>query len=326
MSESSEVDSRQVERRPDFIPQISVIIPTRNESENIRPLLVRLAEALPDYSIESIFVDDSDDNTAEVVTSFMDQVPFPVHLIVRPPLERNGLSGAVVDGFASAQGEWVCVIDADLQHPPEMIPVLFKQAQKTGADIVVGSRSGDLFGPFGLSRLRSLNSKVLTIVARTLFPRRLKNVSDPLTGLFLVRRGGVDVGALRPDGFKILLEILVRNPGLQVSEVHFQFAPRYSGESKADVREGGRFFRHLLTLRSTANPHLGRFLVVGFLGFLGNIILFWFFLNLELLSAVVSTWLTAELLWLAIFFALDLWVLANKKARVEGEDFGASSY
>jgi putative flippase GtrA len=160
-----------------------------------------------------------------------------------------------------------------------------------------------------------LNSKILTTVARTLFPRRLKNVSDPLTGLFLVRRDGVDVGALRPDGFKILLEILVRNPGLQVSEVHFQFAPRYSGESKADVREGGRFFRHLLTLRTTANPHLGRFLVVGLLGFLGNIVLFEVFSNLELLSPVLSTWLTAELVWLAIFFALDFWVFSEQESE-----------
>jgi dolichol-phosphate mannosyltransferase len=313
MSELATVQSSQGERRSDSIPQISIIIPTRNESENVRPLLNRLAETLSDFAIEAIFVDDSDDDTAEVITSIIDQFPFSIRLIVRPGPDRNGLSGAVVEGFAAAVGEWVCVMDADLQHPPETIPAMWKQAQKTGADIVVGSRSGDLFGPFGLSQLRSLNSKILTIIARTLFPRRLKNVADPLTGLFLVRRSGVDVDALRPDGFKILLEILVRHPGLQVSEVNFQFAPRYSGESKADVREGGRFFRHLIILRSTANPHLGRFIVVLISSLIGNAALFMALTGWIHSSPNLSAFLTAELVWLAIFIALEFWVFSEQE-------------
>ncbi|MFN2117106.1 MAG: glycosyltransferase [Candidatus Promineifilaceae bacterium] len=312
MSELSDSEPRQNDKSPGSIPQISIIIPTRNESENIRPLLLRLTETLSDFDIEIIFVDDSDDGTADVITSNSDLFPFPIRLIARPTPQRNGLSGAVVDGFAAVEGEWVCVMDADLQHPPETIPVMWEQAQKTGADIVVGSRSGDLFGPYGLSRLRSLNSKILTIVARTVFPRRLKNVADPLTGLFLVRSAEVDVAALRPDGFKILLEILVRNPGLQVSEVNFQFEPRHSGESKADVREGGRFFRHLITLRSTANPHLGRFLVVIVLSLIGNAALFSALTAWGKFSPVISAFLTAELIWLAIFFALDLWVFSEQ--------------
>jgi dolichol-phosphate mannosyltransferase len=312
MSELSDPKSSHGERRSDSIPKISIIIPTRNESENIRPLLVRLAETLSDFAIETIFVDDSDDGTPEVIASLQDQFPFAIRLIIRPVPDRNGLSGAVVEGFTAARGEWVCVMDADLQHPPETIPAMMEQAQKTGADIVVGSRSGDFFGPFGLSRLRSLNSKILTIIARTLFPRRLKNVADPLTGLFLVRRAGVDVDAMRPDGFKILLEILVRNPGLQVSEVNFQFAPRYSGESKADVREGGRFFRHLIILRSTANPHLGRFLVVVILSFLGNTALFISLTSWLHLSPNLSALLTAEIIWFVFFFALEFWVYSDQ--------------
>ncbi|MFN2254128.1 MAG: glycosyltransferase [Candidatus Promineifilaceae bacterium] len=297
---------------PDSTPQISIIIPTRNESQNIAPLLDRLAAALRDYDMETVFVDDSDDDTAVEITAAGENYPFAVHLIARTPPQRNGLSGAVVDGFKAVRGDWVCVMDADLQHPPETIVRMLEQAEKSGADIIVGSRSGDFFGPYGLSRLRSLNSKVLTIVARTLFPRRLKNVSDPLTGLFLVRREAVDVQMLRPDGFKILLEILVRNPALQVSEVHFQFAPRHSGESKADVREGGRFFRHLITLRSTANAHLGRFIVVVILSFLLNTTLFVLFVNWNLIPFLAAL-LAAEFTWLAIFFALELWVFSERE-------------
>ena len=189
MSELSDMEAGQFDLTPQSTSQISIIIPTRNESENIGPLLARLVDTLPNDDIEIVFVDDSTDNTAEVIAATADRCPFAVRLIARtPPQKEMVLSGAVVDGFAAAHGEWVCVMDADLQHPPETITRMWEQAQKTGADIVVGSRSGDLFGPHGLSRLRSLNSKMLTIVARTLFPRRLKNVSDPLTGLFLVRR------------------------------------------------------------------------------------------------------------------------------------------
>lgn len=314
MSVLSEAEANQVAVSPDSAPQITIIIPTRNESDNIRPLLIRLGETLSDFSIEALFVDDSTDDTVAVINGAAEDFPFPIRVIARPPERRNGLSGAVVEGFDAAQGEWVCVMDADLQHPPETIGSMWELAQKTGADIVVGSRQGDLFGPFGLSRLRSLNSKALTIFARTLFPRRLKNVSDPLTGLFLVKRAGVDVPSLRPDGFKILLEILVRNPGLQVSEVHFEFAPRHSGESKADVREGGRFFRHLVKLRSTANPHLGRFLVVTLLSLLGNTALFAFLVSWDRLPPIISAWLAAEISWLAVFFALEIWVFSERES------------
>ena len=264
--------------------------------------------------LETLFVDDSTDDTAQVIAAAAAEYPFPVRLLARPVAQRNGLSGAVVDGFALAGGEWVCVMDADLQHPPETIISMWELAQKTGADIVVGSRQGDLFGPFGLSRLRSLNSKLLTILARTLFPRKLKNVSDPLTGLFLVRRSGVDAASLRPDGFKILLEILVRNPALQVSEIHFQFAPRHSGESKADVREGARFFRHLLVLRSTANRHLGRFLILAVVSLVANSLLFWSLAGGQRLAPLPSSLLAAELTWLLLFFALEFWVFSERES------------
>lgn len=252
---------------------ISVIVPTRNEADNILPLLARLHGALRVVPIEVIFVDDSTDNTPEVIQKATADFSFPIRLIARPPERRNGLSGAVVEGMEAAVGEWLCVIDADLQHPPEMAAQLLEQAERTRADIVVGSRKADAFGPLGLSRRRSLTSQLLTILARMVFPRLLKNVSDPLTGLFLVRRTAVDLIRLQPEGFKILLEILIRHPSLRVAEIHFDFAPRHGGQSKADLHEGLRFFRHLMRLRLTANVHFQRFLVVVFSTMLGNLAL-----------------------------------------------------
>lgn len=244
-------------------PQLSVVVPTRNEAGNVGPLLDRLSAALAEIPFEVIFVDDSTDATPEFVAVLAAEPSRPpVRLIHRPPEERDGLSGAVVVGIAAARGEWACVMDADLQHPPEGVLRLLEQADRTGADLVVASRRADFIGPVGLSRARALTSQTLTILARTLFPRVLKNVSDPLTGFFLVRRTALNLDMLQPDGFKILLEILVRHPELHVSEIFFDFAPRHEGESKADLNEGMRYFRHLTRLRWRVNDHLARFLLV----------------------------------------------------------------
>ncbi len=261
-------------------PLLSVVVPTRNEADNIAPLLDRLAETLATVDYEVIFVDDSTDATPETVTALAAPPDYdPIILIHRPSDRRNGLSGAVVEGIAAAQGEWVCVMDADLQHPPEAVSQLLGQAERTGADLVVASRRADFIGPVGLSRARAMTSQTLTILARGLFPRVLKNVSDPLTGYFLVRRSALDLDTLQPDGFKILLEILVRHPELHVSEIFFDFAPRHEGQSKADLNEGMRYFRHLTRLRWSVNRHLARFLLV---------IVVAVGLNLVLLAALVG--------------------------------------
>jgi glycosyltransferase involved in cell wall biosynthesis len=251
---ASSLDSESVE--------LTVIVPTRNEANNILPLLTRVSAALAGESFEVVFVDDSTDQTPEIVSEAVSTSAFPITLVARPETRRNGLSGAVVEGIEVARGRWLCVIDGDLQHPPEMIPRLLDQARRTGADIVVASRQADIIGPIGLSRARALTSQILTIMARMVFPRVLKNVSDPLTGFFLVRRAAVDPSILQPEGFKILLEILVRHPDLRVTELLFDFGPRHEGQSKADLNEGMRFFRHLTRLRLTVNQHLIRFLIL----------------------------------------------------------------
>ena len=253
--------TRQPTTEPPTV-ELTVIVPTRNEAGNVGPLLDRLGEALAGHSFEVLFVDDSTDATPQRIDAQAAARPFPVRLIARPPARRNGLSGAVVEGMAAAAGRWLCVIDADLQHPPELIPRLLAQANRTAADIVVASRQADWLGPVGLSRARALTSQTLTILARVVFPRVLKNVSDPLTGFFLARRSAVDTATLQPEGFKILLELLARHPDLRVTELHFDFAPRHEGHSKADLNEGMRFFRHLTRLRLTVNQHLSRFLLL----------------------------------------------------------------
>jgi dolichol-phosphate mannosyltransferase len=292
-------------------PQLTVIVPTRNETANIEPLLQRLSAALAALSFAVLFVDDSDDNTPAKIQAMAVTFDFPIKVITRPPQQRDGLSGAVVAGLRAANSEWVCVMDADLQHPPELVPIMLERAQETKADIVVGSRKAEWYGPRGLSRKRALTSQMLTLLARMWFPRLLKNVSDPLTGLFLVRRTAVNVADLRPDGFKILLEILIRCPGLRVSELHFDFAGRHDGESKADFREGMRFFRHLTKLRATANQSFPRLILVT----LGSMLLDTALFVILTQGTPWPIWLTAVLsaeLFIFLRFAItEKWVLGG---------------
>jgi glycosyltransferase involved in cell wall biosynthesis len=315
MSDGSGVTTDQ-QSEPDGEQQlITIIVPTRNEAENISPLLKRVVKAVKDLRVEMLFVDDSEDNTAQHIESIQTEFPFPIRVIARPPAQRNGLSGAVVDGLRAADGEWVCVMDADLQHPPETIPLMWEKAEKSGADMVVGSRRGDLVGPYGLTKMRSLTSKVLTVLARMLFPRLLRNVSDPLTGLFLVKRSRIDIDVLRPDGFKILLEILVRCPDLHVTEIPFDFAPRLEGQSKADFREGVRFFRHVVRLRISVNPHLMRFLITLIIGFFGNSLLLWVLVERIGISYLLSGFLAAEALAIWIVILFDHWVFRERNLK-----------
>jgi dolichol-phosphate mannosyltransferase len=232
---------------------VSLIVPTRNEAGNISELLVRLSR-LPEGMLgEVIFVDDSDDDTPAAIAYLGPSVDFDVDVVHREPGHRTGgLSGAVLEGFRRARGEWMAVMDADLQHPPEMLADLFAATRSECADIVCATRNVGGGARDGLGAARDLISKSFTTFARRAFPRRLHGVSDPMSGFFLVRRAAVAVEALRPTGFKILLEILVRTPGLRRTEVAYEFAPRHAGDSKASLREGVVYLRHLARLRLAA--------------------------------------------------------------------------
>ncbi|MFE2432403.1 glycosyltransferase [Streptomyces sp. NPDC059373] len=232
-------------------PRLTVLIPTRDERDSVPLLLGRLGPELAGLDAELLFVDDSDDGTPVALAALADDCPVPVRLLHRPPGARGGgLGGAVVAGARQARGGWVLVMDADLQHPPESAALLARTAMRGGADIVVGTRyagTGSKAGLSGASRL--LTSTASTRLVKAAFPRRLATVSDPLSGLFAFRTGAVDLDRLNPLGFKVLLELLVRHPTARVAEVAYTFAPRAAGDSKASLREGVAFLRHVGRLR-----------------------------------------------------------------------------
>jgi putative flippase GtrA len=256
-------------------PAVSVVVPTRNEADNVRPLVEQLRAALGSTPGEIIFVDDSDDDTPRVVRELSEADPDGVRLVHRTGAERTGgLGGAVTAGLATARAPWVVVMDGDLQHPPSTVPELLAAGQVDRADAVVASRyraRGRVTGLGGV--FRRIVSRASGTLARIFFPVRLRAVTDPMSGFFAVRRDALDTTALRPDGYKILLEMVVRGRLNRVTEVPYTFQPRQAGESKASFREGLRYLRHLGLLRLAATRHpaspLGRlagFAVAGAIG------------------------------------------------------------
>jgi glycosyltransferase involved in cell wall biosynthesis len=232
-------------------PKLSVIIPTRNEADNISALLERLSAALAGTPAEVIFVDDSDDGTAEEIDRVGRRMRLPVRVLQRPADQRaGGLGTAVVAGMKAAQAPWALVMDADLQHPPEVAPQLHATGLRQNVDLVVASRYAGHGSSGGLDGAgRKNTSRFATRVAKLAFPRRAARVSDPMSGFFAVRLAALDLERLRPHGYKILLELIVRRANLRTAEVSFTFAPRHAGESKTSVREMLRFCRHLSRLR-----------------------------------------------------------------------------
>jgi dolichol-phosphate mannosyltransferase len=250
---------------------VTVVVPTYNEGPNVAELVRRLAAALDGEAAaggaEVLFVDDSTDGTPAEIARVAAAATVPVRMIHRDRPE-GGLSGAVVAGLRTAAGERVVVMDGDLQHPPEAVPRLLATARETGADVVAASRyvgRGDAGGLDG--RWRRLVSKASGLLARSMFPVRLREVSDPMTGFFVVRPAAVDLEALHPRGFKILLEILARQR-LTVVEEPFAFGERFAGRSKADVANGLRYLQQLTALRF---GRLSPFAVIGAFGAVLNL-------------------------------------------------------
>jgi dolichol-phosphate mannosyltransferase len=229
----------------------TVVVPTRNQADSVGPLLERLRASMGSALGEVLFVDDSSDGTPDAIRASARTSGLAVRLLHRPVGQRHGgLGGAVMEGLRQARGTWAVVMDGDLQHPPELAPRMVAVGQSRQVDVVAGSRNlaagtaAGLSGPY-----RQAMSGATTATAEAIFPRGLARLSDPMSGFFAVRLAALDLDRLHPIGFKILLEIMVRQPRLRVAEVPFVFGVRSAGESKASRREGGRILRHMSRLR-----------------------------------------------------------------------------
>jgi dolichol-phosphate mannosyltransferase len=221
---------------------LTVVIPTRDEAANVAELLVRLGQAVGGPRTEILVVDDSVDGTDRIVEARAATAGASAVRCHHRPIgeRRGGLGGAVLDGLHRAGAPWVCVMDGDLQHRPELVPGMVQRAAVGDVDLVVASRYTSAGSPTGLGRTRDVTARVGRAVAHASLPAALGRVTDPLSGFFLVRRSALDLDALAPNGFKVLVEILARTPALRVAEVPHALDARAGGRSKAGPREAVR--------------------------------------------------------------------------------------
>jgi len=280
----ADFDLRMGNPRDVILPDVSILVPTMNEAENLPLLAERVHAAMGGRSYEMILIDDnSRDGTVGVCQELAKR--FPLRLLVREH-PCDGLSGAVLHGIAWAQGSTLVVMDADLQHPPESIPLLLA-ALDSGADFALGSRyvaGGSTDATWGV--LRRINSTAATLLARPFAP----GVTDPMSGFFALRRSTFDnASQLTPLGYKIALELMCKCRVRSLKEVPIHFALRARGQSKLSLKQQFRYLEHLSRLYDFTFPRLSP--VVKFL------------------TATAVEWLAG-----AIVFAVLLWRGANGPA------------
>ena len=247
-------------------PELTIVVPTFNERDNIVPLLDRLKAVLTGIAWEAIFVDDdSPDGTVQAVRNAARQ-DTRVRCIQR--IGRRGLAGACIEGILASTSPFVAVMDADLQHDEAILPTMLATLRGTDCDLVVGSRyiEGGGVGNWDAARQRA--SSLATWLAHLVTK---SNVADPMSGFFMLRRPVFEqvMRGLSTQGFKILLDILAtaKTP-LRVKEVPFTFRPRLAGESKLDTLVAWEFamlladklFGHIVPVR------FALFAVIGGLG------------------------------------------------------------
>ncbi len=253
------------------LPQLSVIVPTFNERDNVTTLFRRLETALAGLPFEVVFVDDnSPDGTWQVVRALA-RDDSRVRCIRR--IGRRGLSGACIEGILASSAPCAAVIDADLQHDETQLPKMLKLVQGGEFDLVIGSRYIEGGSADSFNRQRAGASALATEVAKRVL--RVK-IADPMSGFFMIRRDKFEQLApqLSTQGFKILLDVVATARGhLRVREVPYTFGSRLHGESKLNSMVALDFLGLVLAKLSGDVVSL-RFLLFAMVGSLGLIVHF----------------------------------------------------
>lgn len=299
---------------------LSLAIPTYQESHNIETLISKLSylldPVLPEQYELIVVDDDSPDRTWEIALSLIPQYP---QLRVMRRTEERGLSTAVVRGWQAARGEVLGAIDADLQHPPEILLKLWAEIAR-GADLAVASRHIEDGGVSEWSILRRFLSRGAQVLGLIILPGVVGRVSDPMSGYFMLRRDAIADKPLNPVGYKILLEVLGRGNIRWIGEVGYVFQERQEGESKVTLKQYVEYLQHLLRLRYSLWP-VARFLRFGIVGLSGvgvDLSVFYLLRTVLGLGLTRSAMLSAEVAIMSNFFWNDLWTYWDISSHQKG--------
>jgi len=313
--------------------QISIIIPTYNESENIIKVLKSIAEHLPeDIATEALVIDDnSPDGTGKIVEDYINdtqnEIGYAIEVIHRK--SKSGLSSAILDGIQHSSAETVVVMDSDFSHPPKIIPQLIEEIKVSGYDIVIASRYTKGGEVSGWSTKRKLISKGATEIAKAGLG---VNESDPMSGFFAFKRKILEGIKFDAIGYKMLLEILVKTKGAKVKEIPYTFTDRTRGSSKLDsstmldyVKSVWKLYRygHTAKISDTRTSirfisKAGRFYTVGASGLLVNYII-----SLLFADAIIDFWyIHATIIGIAVsmssnFILNKIWTFEDRNFEVK---------
>ena len=280
--------------------QISIIIPTYNESQNILQILKSIKDNLPkNFVTQAIVVDDnSPDGTGKLVEDYLKNIKkmadYTIEIIHRKA--KDGLSSAILKGIQHAKGDTIVVMDCDFSHPPHIIPKLIESIKKYQYDIVVASRYIKGGKIQGWSLKRKTMSKFATLIAKKGLGI---NTHDPMSGFFAFKRNiikGLNIDAI---GYKFLLEILVKTKNVSIKEIPYTFQNRELGSSKLSIRTIFDYYRSVWKLYRYGKPlekqekrssvkflyKAGRFYTVGASGFIVN-----YMISLLLTGGVSDLW------------------------------------
>ena len=327
--------------------QVSIIIPTYNESENIIQVLKSIGEHLPeDIAVEAIVVDDnSPDGTGKIVDDYINdeqnKIEYTVDIIHRKT--KSGLSSAILGGIEHSSGETIVVMDSDFSHPPKIIPRLIEEIKISKCDIVIASR----FVTGGAIKGWSIKRKLISKTAKGIAKAGLGvNESDPMSGFFAFRRKILEGIKLDAIGYKVLLEILVKTKDVKIKEIPYTFTNRTLGSSKLDsstmldyVRAVWKLYRYgkdIEQKESNSSAHFvskaARFYPVGASGFFVN-----YLISLLFVDVVANLWyVQANIAGITVsiitnFFLNKIWTFedrnfnAKKTVTQLGKFFGFSS-
>ncbi|MCX8194355.1 MAG: GtrA family protein [Candidatus Pacearchaeota archaeon] len=291
---------------------LSIILPTKNEALNVERLfkcLSRLKRKLKSFEI--IVADsDSGDDTLGVAKNAARKYRLKLKTL---NVGGKDLSNAVVAALKHTKGSIICVMDADLQHPPEMIPSMLYAMARNNADVVVASRfvKGSRMR-FGFQRI--IVSRIYRFLTYLLVPR-VSFIKDPAAGFFIFRKKIIRNVKIEPIGFKILLEVLAKAKYKKVIEVPFTFRKRKEGMSKLNLRQSILAFRHLLKISRAHKEHKKflKFCIVGASGIVVNEGLLWLLTEFAGFFYLVSSIFAIEASILSNFILNDIWTFKRER-------------
>ena len=310
--------------------QVSIIIPTYNESENIIPVLQAIGENLPkNTTTEAIVIDDnSPDGTGKIVEDYLKNVKkiagYTIDIIHRKA--KNGLSSAILKGIQHSQGDTIVVMDSDFSHPPQIIPKMVESLRQSKCDIVIASRYLKDSYIRDWTRKRKLISKVAIKIAKKGLGI---TASDPMSGFFAFKRHIINGLKFDAIGYKMLLEILVKTKGVYVKEIPFTFTNRQLGSSKLSIpiaidyiNSVWKLYRYgrsmkLQEPRASVNflSKAGRFYTVGASGVAVN-----YLTSLLFVTGIADLWYVYANV-IGILFSMTSNFILNKTWTFEDKDF-----